>query len=148
MKKCYSESQGGRLIYVFDSRTTLSIQKHSFSAPAIARNPEGGGNYNGGTGNAHDLIMWGSLAGGSARQGETVAFQLPRDFDGFTSAFVDTTDFEARVMESVAWTTETAPAFSGNGKDVYFAINGNRFAGWNDGESLMFVCKVSTMITL
>ncbi|KAL9184851.1 hypothetical protein ACHAXT_002628 [Thalassiosira profunda] len=125
----------GEIIYQFDSRDELSIQKHSFAPVGIARRPQEGGNYNGGKDNTNDLLMWAAKNDGSVpQQGETMLFQLPIGFDQFDSSIVATLDFEVRVLESVAWTTQTRPTFSKDGQDVYFAVTGNRFTGWNQGR--------------
>ncbi|KAL7525943.1 hypothetical protein ACHAXR_004005, partial [Thalassiosira sp. AJA248-18] len=131
----------GEVIYGFDSRNELSIQKHNFAAVGIARRPAYG-NYNGGEGNSNDVLVWGSLRGGDARQGETVLFQLPKGFNHFNSSEVDVSQFQAHVLESVSWTTKTRPTFSASGLDVYFAISGNRFTGWNKGQQFDIVANL------
>ena len=89
------------------------------------------------------MLLWGSRRGGDARQGETVLFQLPKDFDGFDEGSgVDTDAWRVRVLESVSWSTRTKPAFSKDGLDVYFAMTGNRFTGWNNGAYII-LCVLS-----
>lgn len=129
-----SHPQSGELIYEFDSRDELSIQKHNFAPVGIAHKPEYG-NYNGGQDNTNDVIMWGSQKGfdADARQGETILFQLPEDFD-FTEMPVDISQFQPRFLESVSWTTSVRPTFSESGLDVYFTITGNSITGWNKGR--------------
>ena len=136
----------GDEVYEFISRDELSIQKHSFAPTGIAHSPEYG-NYNGGEENDNDVVMWGSLAGGEdARQGETMLFQLPEVFYqlndvGTNTTSWDTSEFRVQVLESVSWTTKTRPTFSADGLDVYFAINGNEFTGWNNGQKFDVVAN-------
>mmetsp|Transcript_18486 Transcript_18486/g.44502 ORF Transcript_18486/g.44502 Transcript_18486/m.44502 type:complete len:864 (-) Transcript_18486:711-3302(-) len=128
----------GTLIYEYDSRDELSIQKHDFAPVGIARRPQYG-NYNGGADNTHDVLMWGSGPGEDPRSGETMLFQLPSDFSFLTPD--DTSGFRPRVMESVSWTTRTRPTFSESGLDVYFAMSGNGFTGWNKGQPFDIVAN-------
>lgn len=130
-----SHPLNGQLIYEFDSKSEVSIQKHNFAPAGIARRPAYG-NYDGGEDNTHDVLLWGSLRDRDNIQGETMLFQLPKDFDDFDNApSLDIrSQFEVHVLESVAWSTRTRPTFSESGMDVYFAVSANRFTGWNNGE--------------
>ncbi|KAL7547942.1 hypothetical protein ACHAWF_011212 [Thalassiosira exigua] len=137
-----SHPRDGAAIYRFDSRSVLSVQKHRFADVGIARRPSRG-NYHGGEGNAHDVLMWGSLEDGTdVVAGETCLFQLPPEFDGFDDPYADASDFRARVMESVGWSTSTRPTLSSSGLEVYFAATGNRLTGWNRGQKFDVVANL------
>lgn len=128
-----SHALDGEVVYRFDSRSVLSVQQHYFAAAEIAHAPRFG-NYNGGRANRNDVVMWGSLPGGTGDQmGDTLLFQLPIGFNASQEP-LDTSKFRVRALESVPWTTLTKPTFSASGLDVYFAISGNRITGWNNGE--------------
>lgn len=135
----------GELVYEFDSRDEFSIQKHRFASAGIAQKPEFG-NYNGGFDNTNDVIMWGSQPGREPLQGETMLFQLPKGFS--MSDVPDTSQFRPRVLESVAWTTTVRPTFSDSGLDVYFAVSGNSFTGWNKGQKFDVVANLGPIISL
>eukprot|EP00571_Detonula_confervacea_P003708 CAMPEP_0172319398 /NCGR_PEP_ID=MMETSP1058-20130122/37541_1 /TAXON_ID=83371 /ORGANISM="Detonula confervacea, Strain CCMP 353" /LENGTH=883 /DNA_ID=CAMNT_0013034425 /DNA_START=65 /DNA_END=2713 /DNA_ORIENTATION=- len=137
-----SHPLNGELIYEFDSRDEFSIQKHSFAPAGIARQPEFG-NYNGGSDNTNDVIMWGSQPdnGEPRQQGETMLFQLPKGFN-VSEVPVDISQFRLRVLESVSWTTTVRPTFSASGLDVYFAMSGNSFTGWNKGQRFDVVANL------
>jgi len=136
-----SHSLDGEIIYQFDSRSEKSIQQHYFAALEIAHAPEKG-NYNGGEGNTNDVVIWGSAPDANElRQGDTVLFQLPMGFDASQEP-LDTAGFEVQVLESVPWTTRTKPVLSSSGMDVYFAVIGNKIAGWNRDQKFDVVANV------
>jgi len=130
-----SYPQNGETVYEFSSRSAFGIQQHNFAALDIAHDPDYG-NYNGGGGNSNDVLVWASLTpgGNAVTQGDTLLFQLPKGFDAFDDADVDTSEFAPKILESVPWVTNTRPTLSKSGLDVYFVVTGNQYTGWNKGK--------------
>ena len=140
-------ANNGNIVYSFNSRSDFTIRNHEFGPIGIAHRPTYG-NYAGGEGNTNDVLMWGSASGSSSSSGsggETLLFQLPKEFDSTSPSFSSPSlvdQFETRVMESVPWTTDTPPTFSKDGLAVYFLISGNRLTGWNNGRKFDIASNV------